>query len=383
MSAFFSSIRNYFKSKYHGRYLSVILREVAQHEPESFSLMIDQIAVENPLLPFWREVSKGISDGDYTVKCEHPFVSKIKKTRRADLAVLRGKDHVVLMEVKEFDHLAPGNLDQLVDYLDQVSERAGFVHVHRFLPPPAETAKIERKRQSGWPVAMLSYDQIYKAVSNAAEEQRPLGALLSYYLEDIGVGIYRPVAKDDRKALEFLMAQMLGLGAWAGMQSEEVVRRGPKLIGQLLANVEVIGEWVRQHNETIMRTRCSTRFWINPWFNQKKLRKDLADSGDRPGSLPDEFTSYVSGGQTFFVARVSVRDGSLKSKNGYLYLELGFGLEVSGKGSSVRFFVYTHFSGSGLKSEDTYENSGYFTRISDRARRLQNVCILLAPNRRS
>jgi hypothetical protein len=106
MSAFFSSIRNYFKNEYRGRYLSVILREIAQHEPQSFSLMIDQIAAANPPLPFWREVSKDISGGDLTVKCEHPFVSKIKKTRRADLAVLRGKDHVVLMEVKEFDHLA-------------------------------------------------------------------------------------------------------------------------------------------------------------------------------------------------------------------------------------------------------------------------------------
>jgi hypothetical protein len=82
MSAFFSSIRNYFKSKYHGRYLSVILREVAQHEPESFSLMIDQIAAANPLLPFWRGVSKDISDGDLTVKCEHSFVSKTKKVRQ-------------------------------------------------------------------------------------------------------------------------------------------------------------------------------------------------------------------------------------------------------------------------------------------------------------
>jgi hypothetical protein len=45
-----------------------------------------------------------------------------------------------------------------------------------------------------------------------------------------------------------------------------------------------------------------------------------------------------------------------------LYLELGFGLEV-GKGPSVRFFVYTEFSGNGLKSEDTRERSGYFTKF--------------------
>jgi hypothetical protein len=137
-------------------------------------------------------------------------------------------------------------------------------------------------------------------------------------------------------------------------------------ISQLLGNIEVIGEWVRQHNRDIIKKRCSTRFYIEPWFDHKKLRKDLADSGDRSGSLPNEFTSYVAGGQAYFVARVSVRDERLKSKDGWLYLELGFGLEVR-KESFVRFFVYTELSGklSGnrLKSEDTHEASEYFTKF--------------------
>src|SRR5271154_2974762 len=119
MSAFFSSIRHYFKAEYNGRYLSGILREVAQHEPTSFSLVIDQIAAPSPL-PFWREVSRGISDGELTVKCEHPYAGRIKN-RRADLAILRGNAPIVLMEVKEFDHLAPQNPEQLSDYLDKVS----------------------------------------------------------------------------------------------------------------------------------------------------------------------------------------------------------------------------------------------------------------------
>jgi hypothetical protein len=183
MSAFFASIRHYFKSEYNGRYLSVILREVAQHEPRSFSLLFGQIA-EASALPFWRDVSKGIENGELTVKCEYSFKGRLKN-RRADLVVLRGKAPVVLMEVKEFDHLAPQNPKQISDYLSQISEGVGFVHVHRLLPPAKETSKIQRKMEQGWPVAMLSYDQIYKTVRNAAEEQRALGALLCNYLEDI------------------------------------------------------------------------------------------------------------------------------------------------------------------------------------------------------
>jgi hypothetical protein len=202
MSAFFSSIRNYFKSEYHGRYLSIILREIARHEPRSVSLIIDQIS-STSTLPFWRQVSKEISTGEFTVKCEYPFKGQTK-TRRADLAVLHGEQPIVLIEVKEFDHLAPQNPEQLSDYLSLVSRHVGFVHLHRFLPSPKERAKIKKKAEAGWPVAMLSYDQIYKAVANAAKEQRALGALLCDYLEDIGVGIYRPVSSDDRKALAFL-----------------------------------------------------------------------------------------------------------------------------------------------------------------------------------
>src|SRR5262245_15888571 len=65
MTAFFASIRNYFKSKFHGRYFSLILREIAQHEPQTFSLMIDQVKATSPL-PFWREVSTSMWNGDLT-----------------------------------------------------------------------------------------------------------------------------------------------------------------------------------------------------------------------------------------------------------------------------------------------------------------------------
>lgn len=317
------------------------------------------------------------------MECEHHFIGKVRN-RRSDLAVMRGSAPVVLMEVKEFDHLAAQNPEQLSDYLGQVSDRVGFVHVHRFLPPQKETATIERKIKHGWPVAMLSYDQIYKAVKNAADEQRALGALLCDYLEDIGVGIYRPVNRDDRKALAFLMAQMLGFLHQHGMgrlQSEAAVRRGPQLISLLLGNVEVIGEWLRQQNEAIMRTHCATRFWIDPWFDHKKLRKNILTSGERVDRLPKGFTRYVEGGQIYFVANVSVQNGRL-ARHDYLHLELGFGLELQKAGSLVRAFVYSGFNSKGLNFEDTSEYTNYFTEFPDERRALKMFASRIRETRR-
>ena len=72
MSAFFVSIRDYFKSEYNGRYFSLILRELAQHEPLSFCLLINEIAAtSNPT--FWKEISKGVLNGELSVECERSF----------------------------------------------------------------------------------------------------------------------------------------------------------------------------------------------------------------------------------------------------------------------------------------------------------------------
>ena len=286
--------------------------------------------------------------------------------------------------MKEFDHLAPQNPEQTSDYLRQVSQRVGFVHVHRFVPPREETAKIERKIENGWPVAMLSYDQIYKSVRNAAEQQRALGALLCDYLEDIGVGIYRKVDRNDRRALAFLMAQMLGFPPQAGMgrlQGEAAVRRGPQLISLLLGNVEVIGEWVRQSNKDIMRVHCSTRFWSDPWLNHKKLRKNLGASGGGADSLPKGYWSYVEGGEIDFQANVSVRNERLVT-NDYLHLQLGFGLKLEKAGSSVQAFAYTSFKGKGIDFDDTYKATNYFTKFPDEHRALEMFASCLRESQR-
>src|SRR5579872_473796 len=98
MSSFFKSIRGYFKAEYNGRYFSILLRELAQNEPDSFCRIV--ISARNESHNIWKELTDGIINGELSADCEYHFhVRKKTKTRRADLAFLRGNDPVALMEV--------------------------------------------------------------------------------------------------------------------------------------------------------------------------------------------------------------------------------------------------------------------------------------------
>jgi hypothetical protein len=159
---------------------------------------------------------------------------------------------------------------------------------------------------------------------------------------------------------------MLGFPHQTGMgklYSEATGQRGPQLLTALLADMEVVGEWVRRSNEKIMKTRCSTRFLIEPWLDHKKLRQSIGHSDDEVHilPLPGGFQKYVGGGIVWFYAEGSLRDSHLPQGH-YLHLQIGFGLELEKGASSVQFFAYTVFYGNQLKS-DTYKESGYFKKL--------------------
>jgi hypothetical protein len=115
-----------------------------------------------------------------------------------------------------------------------------------------------------------------------------------------------------------------------------------------------------------MQTHCSKRFYVEPWLNQKRLRKNIRDSGDGVDGLPKGFTHYVEGGEVYFVANVGIRSGRM-GKHDFLHLELGFALKLEKAASSVRLSAYTAFNGSGLDSHETYEDTNYFTKFPTEA----------------
>ena len=353
MSSFFQSIRNYFKTKYDGRYFSVLLRELAQNEPNSFSSIIDHIA-ESSQLSIWKQISREIHDRTLEPVCEHKFQGRTQR-RRADLTFLRGEKPALLMEVKEFDHLNPENPEQLSDYLRQVSAEQCFVYIYRFLPQPEICQKIAHEQQRKRPVGFISYDKIYSALKTLTNQNRPLATLVRSYLEDIGVGVYPDIdlKHKDRTAAMFVLVQMLGLSQYNRMgrlQGDQSVRAGPDLIKALLGNIEVVGEWIKAANTKSITNRFTRRLWINPHFNHKKLRRALGASGNTTDELPDGIWPYVEGGTVSFVSTGSIGTKKKKGKGRVsgprpsnrrsLYIEVGLRLELKKEDRAVGVSVY-------------------------------------------
>jgi hypothetical protein len=372
MSSFFYSIRDYFKSEYNGRYFSILLRELAQNEPRSFCAIIDRVSQKSSSA-HWKTISAGLREGTLNAICEHGFLGRTQR-RRSDVAFLRENRPVLFIEVKEFDNSSPTNPQQLADYLDRVRDDLGLIYVYRFLPELEFYNKILRPMKQGKPVVPLSYDEIYEVLARQMEPDRPVAKLVCSYLEDIGVGIYTEIdlKGDEGSASKFLLAQMLAFPQAAGMgrlQGADSVRKGPELLKKLLGNIEYIGEWIRDENLKIIPQHFNQRFWINPEFNHKKLRRALRDSGDVVEGLPPEgegICNYVEGGTIFFVSQGTIR---LPSNDGSGYrpgVVVGIGLELN-KGSKIKPYVYSCFYyGKQVDGDETEESSDYLKSFPTR-----------------
>jgi len=336
MSSFFHSIQSYFKAEYHGRYLSLMLKEIAQHEPQSMMDIIRTASkkASNPSSTnqiFWRDMLKGLKHGEFTFTCEEHFRSG---TRRADLAFLHGKSPRLLFEVKEYDHKNSDNDEQISDYLKTISEKKnlGLIFVYRFNPEREYFLRLLRRERKGKkPVATIGYTEIYVVLRS---KRRPLADLLCNYLEDIGVGVYQRLnlAADDRqgRSLLFLFIQMLGISEYHGnrqLQSDEAARIMPELIETLFANVEFIGECMRRSNRSLFPKRFWRRFFIEPTFYEEDLYIDLeAKKRNDVGKLPYRgIENYTDGGTIRFCAwsSLSIGDGR------YYRIYLGYQFEIA------------------------------------------------------
>src|SRR5688572_13217868 len=144
MAGFFFDIRTFFHSRHSGRYLALLLRELALQEPETVSAILKLSTTER----------RALRRGELQVVREMSFLTNQGKRRFADLAVLKGGQPLVLVEIKEDDILSPHNSAQLDDYLAYLSSNEGtrFFYVSRYSPPTPVQLKLTDARKHGYSV---------------------------------------------------------------------------------------------------------------------------------------------------------------------------------------------------------------------------------------
>ena len=303
MARLFYDIRNYFDQRFSGRYISRLLRELARHEPESFCQIIGFAA--RSYGQNWGQISADIRQQKAVVDCEQ-VIGGASQKRIADLAILRDKQPILLIEIKEDDVRNPSNYAQILDYLEL---GLPFVYLSRFPPEGTGGGTLEAAMKEGQPVASMRYRDLHRILR---DNERPFAVMLREYLEDIGVGTYRQIEDEVKdRSLAFALTQILGFPHAQGLgrlHTKEAIKAVPQLMQRMLDNLEYAAEWVRQANRPSIRTQFIRGFRPIPWFDLRSLGKsvnkyvktyDLSAEGDY---LPGRAGQYVRGGEVFFYA---------------------------------------------------------------------------------
>lgn len=366
MPSLFSDIRGFFSAKFSGRYLALLLRELGRRDPKTFGQIFQ--------LP--KELLRSLIQGESQIEHEWPFETK-NGNKRADIAVLKGGQPVLLIEIKEDDVQAPKNPTQIQDYLSVTTtmlvpreQQIRFVHVSRYALPDREQAMLDKASRNGKLVCQLRYRKIYEILKKS---DSPIGRLIQEYLEDIDVATYEVFdigSSKGGKPLSFLLTQVLGFRHASGLgklHSDHAVTEFPKIVKILFGNLEVLAEWMKSVNRTIFRTRFTRKIKPTPYFNLSGLHKALTKKKASEGSLgienelPGTAGQYINSGTVLFYAEGKITNPPGKKKalgpSEWLYVEVGyrFDISVGGKEMPPAIYAYASFHWNGSPDYDRHK----------------------------
>lgn len=362
MTGFFLKLRNGLKDSHSGRYLSMLLRELAFGDPDTFARIF---------LP--RDRLKALKNGGLQIEAEWGYPGALGG-RFADLAVLAGGEPLVLVEVKEDDVNSAANPAQLADYIDYVRAHPGcrFFHLSRYSPTKLHTQAIRAATAQFLAVKSMRYRDLYAALR---ESPREFSRLLVDYLEDIGVASYQVLDIDDNK-VRFFLVHSLGFKYNTGLgrlYSNGAVGELPAIVKTMFDNMEALAEWIRDSNPDAIGQRFSRKYRPEPVFDLKALAGALAKQEEEVGMLPGRPGRFVQSGAMQFSAL-----GKIKSQK-WLYVEVRMGLVIDAAAAKpVTLSLSAAFYGDGVETEwETKQLTHFpteakahkhFSRLIDKAR---------------
>ncbi len=205
------TLTRYFDKKYEGRYFCIILKKLAENEPDSLFKILNKVDLQ-----LSEAHKKALIGGEATVDLEWWFPNK---SRRADLALYMQNDApFLLIEIKVEDRLREGQLDDYISFASnsirnskkQQDDHTRFLLLSRYALPLEESEVLQRAIDDGLPARELRHGQLHHILDGCGN---CITRMLLEYLEDCGMTYQKlDLNKDseDTKAMIHMSVGILG-----------------------------------------------------------------------------------------------------------------------------------------------------------------------------
>lgn len=304
MKSFFGAISSYFEKSYGGRYVSLLISEIAREE----NVIIESII------------------GRMFNKSKHEIITELNflHDRRADIAVNTKSDGktICLIEIK-YDDERNDNIDQLKDYIDfSKKNKSDFVFLTKHYPP---TEQIRLVLKNGY--RHMLFSDLAKLIRKNKTKSDKLSELFVKYIEEKGLMFNCEI---DTKAFNKLLLRFFN--PWRGhgkiQCNQDMIETSQKSFSEIMKNIDIISSILTRFIPNSGR-KPTIDFSLEPYFN---LPKKAVDEFEENASIPLQ-NKWKRGGILYTYARCAIKQESLKWDDYYLYLSFGYIFKVE-KGSS-------------------------------------------------
>lgn len=326
MKSFFSSISSYFSSTYGGRYISIIISEIAKEEP----IIMNCILGNNKF-----------NKDKHIVATEYCY----KKGRRADIAILSKANNKIisLIEVKYEDE-NNDNCKQLEDYIGFAKEhKCDFVYLTQYYPPDYQ---LELVKSSGYKHVLFS--DVAKNINNICSDFK-LCQLFVKYIEERGLMFNEEI--DTNAFRKFLLRSFNPWNGHGKIQcNDDMIENSQKSFSEIMKNIDVVANGLLNFIPNTGR-RPTIDFTMEQFINLSKIPKEDRENGDEI-ALP---AKSKTGGKLYCFARFALNQEQLKRDNFWLYISFGFVFTVEKGKKDYITEVYSEIDSKQLNNICLYE----------------------------
>jgi len=327
MKSFFNSISSYFSSSYGGRYISIIISEIAKEEPVIMNCILE---------------NNKFNKNKHIVVTEYCY----KKGRKSDIAILSKENNKIisLIEVK-YDDESNDNYKQLEDYINFAKEnKSEFVYLTQYYPPDYQ---LDLVKSSGYKHVLFS--DVAKNINNKCGDFK-LCQLFVKYIEERGLMFNEEI--DTNAFRKFLLRSFNPWNGHGKIQcNDDMIENSQKSFSEIMKNIDVVANGLLKSIPNTGR-RPTIDFSMEQFINLSKIPKDDRENGGEI-ALP---AKSKTGGRLYCFARFALNQEQLKKDNCWLYISFGFVFAVERGKKDYITEVFSEIDSKQLKNICLYES---------------------------